>query len=154
MRSRTPSFSAWMIRGSVGSRGSPMPKSMTSRPCARRASAASFSRTDGYVAWPRRIGEMGTERTLPGEETPQCLVAMDEGRDLDLLVATVGERRIAGPKVHGVDPTRGEVGDVRPRLLRLEREIAGGEQRLHERGVRDDPRWWRVADDLHVDALG
>ena len=35
------------IAGSVGSRGSPIPKSITSSPSARRAAAASFSRTNG-----------------------------------------------------------------------------------------------------------
>ena len=48
-----------MMRGSVGSRGSPMPKSITSSPAALRAAAAWFSRTNGYVAWPVRMGEIG-----------------------------------------------------------------------------------------------
>ena len=45
--------------------------------------------------------------------------------DLDPLVGGVRVARPAGAEVDGVEAARGEVGDVRPRLLRLELERAG-----------------------------
>ena len=65
-----------------------------------------------------------------------------------LLLAAVGVARGPGAEVDGVDPARGEVGDVRPGLLRLDCEPAGGAERVDERRVHDDVGGRRVADDL------
>ena len=42
-----------------------MPKSITSIPRASTRRAASFRRTNGYVAWRSRMGETGTRQTVP-----------------------------------------------------------------------------------------
>ena len=49
-------MSAWRMIGSVGSFGSPLPKSITSTPCATSARRASSSRTNGYVAISASVG--------------------------------------------------------------------------------------------------
>jgi GTPase len=59
----------------------------------------------------------------------------------------VREGRVAGAEVHGVETTRREVGDVRPRLLRADCEVAGSLECPHRRRV-DDARRPRVAQDL------
>jgi len=46
--------------GSVGSFGSPLPKSITSIPWATRRRRASSSCTNGYVAIPASVGAMRT----------------------------------------------------------------------------------------------
>src|SRR5262245_50474908 len=98
MRSRTASLSAAMILGSVGSWGSPVPKSITSSPCASRSSAAWLRRTNGYVDWARRTGEIDISR-LACQEPPKDFVDADERVDLDLLVAGVRIARRPGPEI-------------------------------------------------------
>ena len=55
-----------------------------------------------------------------------------ERRDLDLLVDRVRVARRAGAEVDRVEAARGEVGDVRPRLLRLHLEVADAAQLLDQ----------------------
>src|SRR5919205_2513391 len=57
MRSRSPSTSAERIAGSVGSIGSPLPKSMSSTPSAASRRFACSSLTNGYVPVARSAGE-------------------------------------------------------------------------------------------------
>ena len=111
-----------------------MPKSITSRPASRRAAAAWF-RPDERIG--RLAGENGGDghRATRREEPRQRLVRVHESVDLDALVPPVRVARGPGAEVDRVDPTRREVGDVRPRLLRLERQVAGVAQRAHERRV-------------------
>ena len=81
------------------------------------------------------------------QEPVEHVVRGDEGVDADVLVAMVRHRRVPGPEVDGVDPTRGEVRDVRPCLLGLEREGPGAPEGAY-RGRVDDARRRRVAQDL------
>ena len=104
---------------------------------------ASLRRTNGYVACPLRMGEIGIY--APVRNASSVVVRLHESVDLDELVAAV---RVAGrtrAEVDRVDAARREVGDVRPRLLRLEREVAGVAQRADERRVGDDRGRRRVA---------
>ena len=72
----------------------------------------------------------------------QRLVDGHERIDLDELVPAVGVARCARPEVDRVDTARREVGDVGPRLLGLEAEVAGVAQRPDERSVGDDCGGW------------
>jgi GTPase len=76
------------------------------------------------------------------------LVRSYEGRDRDALVSMVGEGRVARPEVDGVEASRREVRDVRPRLFRTDPEIAGALQRPDRGRVGDDAGGSRVADYL------
>src|SRR3954471_6188925 len=107
------------MNASVGSRGSPLPKSISSIPRARSRRFASSSRTKGYVPVAARTGErrMRLDRS---EEPGQRLVGAGELGDLDLLVARVGVASRARAEVDGVDPAARELGHRRPRLLGLE----------------------------------
>ncbi len=93
------------------------------------------------------MGESGTRLTLV-DKLPKGEVRLLQRGDLDLLVARMGVAGRAWPEVDGRDATRGEVGDVRPGLLRLEREVPDSAQRADERRVDDDVRRRRVAHDL------
>src|SRR5581483_10177584 len=99
--------------GSVGSRGSPWPKSMTSTP---RAAAARFAwsiRTNGYVPWAAMSGETGTRRTLAGHGDRGHTSARDAA------------------------PARSRSGSGARARVRRRRASQGGRRR---RGARRDPR--------------
>src|SRR5207249_11378170 len=81
------------------------------RPAAGRPQPRSGGRTG---TWSERAGSArwARRRRLPlrrRDESVQRLVAMDERRDRDLLVATVSEARLTRPEVDGVDPAGGEI---------------------------------------------
>ncbi len=57
-----------------------------------------------------------------------------------------------GPEVDRVEPAGGEVGDVRPGLLRLDREAARRAQALDERGAKRDVGGGGGLDDLELAA--
>ncbi len=75
------------------------------------------------------------------------LVRRDERRLRDVLVAVMGESRVAGAEVDRVDSASREVCDVGPRLLRPDGQITGPPERPHG-GRVDHPARRRVADDL------
>src|SRR5439155_981894 len=115
------------MRTSVGSRGSPTPKSRIRTPSAARARFASSRRTNGYVVWATRMGERCTPQNLPcaGEEALERLVRARELTGRDPLVAAV---RIAGgarSEVDRVEAAHRKLGDGRPGLLRLHGEVPG-----------------------------
>ena len=58
------------------------------------------------------------------------------------------ERSVSGTEVHRVEATRGEIGDVGPRLLRPHHKLARRLQGAHGRDVGHDACRSRVADDL------
>src|SRR5581483_11933579 len=141
------STSAWRISGSVGSRGSPCPKSMISIPAAAASRLARSIRTKGYVPCADNTGETCTARTLAAQERAQGVVAALECRDLDALVASVRVACRAGAEVDGVQALRRELRDRRPRLLGLDLEPPDLAQPLHERRAGRDVRRRRA---LHV----
>src|SRR6266545_452520 len=124
---------------SVGSRGSPLPKSISSTPCAARRRFAWSSFTNGYVPVAARVGEscIGLDGT---QETLQGLVGAHQLRDLDLLIAAMGVPRGAGPEVDGVEALRCELRHGRPGLLRLDRKAARLAQPPRQLGIDDDVR--------------
>src|SRR5437868_4998429 len=151
MRSSSPSTSACRIRGSIGSWGSPTPKSMNSTPSAASLRLASSSRVNGY--WPSslRTGEKRTASDRTGEQEPlQRLEDALHRRDLDALLPRVRVARLPGPEVDRVHAARREVGHVRPRLLGLDREAAGGAQPLDVRVAEGDATRRRQGDDLEL----
>ena len=150
---RAPSTSACRIAGSVGSRGSPWPKSRISIPASAASRFARSIRTNGYVPCAARTGETCTPERYPPcqtREAPERLERALELGDLDALVAAVRVPRRAGAEVDRVEPLAGELRDGRPGLLRLEREIAGLAEPLHERRVGRDVRRRRVRGDLEI----
>src|SRR5215218_8420699 len=106
-------MSASLMNAGVASRGSPTPRSMISIPRSAAACLACVRRTNGYVPCAARSGLTGSSAIEPLQQ----LVAADERRDLDALVAAVRVGGIAGPEVHGVDAREDQLGDGRPRLL-------------------------------------
>ena len=64
----------------------------------------------------------------------------DERCDGHPLGGMVRERGVAGTEVDRVEATGREVGDVRPRLLRSDHEVARRAQGAHERRVEHDAR--------------
>src|SRR5829696_6867759 len=119
------------MNAGVASRGSPTPRSMISMPRAAAACLAWVSRTNGYVPCASRSGFTRSSAT----QALQQLVAAHERGDVDLLVAPVRERGVAGPEVHGVDARADELGHRGPGLLR-QHVGALRAQRVDER-VRD-----------------
>ena len=120
------------MNAGVRSRGSPMPKSISSMPRADASALQSSSRVNGYCARSARTGESCTLRryrrgSAAARERPLELA------DLDPLVDRVGVAGRAGAEVDGIEPARREVGDVRPGLLRLDRELADRAEPLDER---------------------
>ena len=94
---------------------------------------------------------MSIRRIFPdraAEEARERLVRVNECRDLDELVAGVRVARVAGAEVDGVDAVPREVGDVRPRLLRLDLEIARRPELLDEGRLRRHASGRRVPDHL------
>ena len=88
-RSGSASISAWRIIGSVGSFGSPLPKSITSTPRAASSRRVSSSRTNGYVAIPASVGLMHREEGYAASRSDV------EVLDRDLLVEPVRVARSA-----------------------------------------------------------
>src|SRR5438876_11913202 len=65
------------MRGSVGSFGSPLPKSITGTPSASSRRRSSSRRTNGYVAISASVGEMRTARRYRGTvKTPGILLVV------------------------------------------------------------------------------
>src|SRR5207248_4062667 len=105
------------------------------------ASPARAGRTDTF-RWPRGRGRGAwLDRT---EESGQRLVRADELGGLDLLVLRVRVAGRSGAEVDGVDAAARELGDRRPRLLRLDGQAARLAQPLHEGRRGHDPRRRRV----------
>ncbi len=119
---------------------------------------APMPRIGSPVVQPRErvLGELVEERrelhrlVLPEQELLQCRIGSLQLADLDLLVRSVGEAGRTGTEVHGIEPTCREVGDVRPRLLRLDVERAGAAEPFDERRVESDWCSRRVLEDLDV----
>src|SRR5438105_1742759 len=65
---------ARLIIGSVGSRGSPLPKSISSTPSAASRRFASSSLTNGYVPVAARAGESSTPGTLSRNSLLACII--------------------------------------------------------------------------------
>ena len=135
-RSSSPATSASRMNAGVGSRGSPTPKSISVEaararlgPPRRRAARTGTDRAR------RGRGESCTLRRCREEALQRGEGALELG-DLDALVDGVRVPGRAGAEVDGVEPAGGEVGDVRPRLLRLDREPADLAQPLDERRAR------------------
>src|SRR6476646_140193 len=112
------------MKAGVTSRGSPMPKSISSSPLAVASAFQSSRRAKGYCASSVSTGERRMRRTLPGKEPLQGVVGPFELPDLHPLVERVRVALPAGVKVELVESPGGEVGDVRPRLRRLHLEAA------------------------------
>ena len=98
------------------------------------------------------VGRLGAERggerhavtldedALAERDAAQRAVGPLERRDLDELVTPMGIARRAGAEVDRRDASRREVRDVRPRLLRLDREVADRLERTGQGCVdRDAP---------------
>ena len=137
------------MNAGVRSRGSPVPKSITSRPRARASSFQSSRRANGYCASSARTGESCTLCHATREEPLQDGEGPLELGDLDPLVDGVRVAGRAGAEVDGVEPARGEVGDVRPGLLRLHaRGRRPPARRSSERRFDRDVRRRRVGQDL------
>ena len=66
---------------------------------------------------------------------------MHQRIDFHELVLPVCVRRVARTEVHGVDAVRGEVGGVRPGLLRLDRQVAGSAEGPHEGLILQKSFW-------------
>jgi GTP-binding protein HflX len=81
------------------------------------------------------------------------VVSGHERIDRDVLTRVVRQGRVSRPEVHGVEPTRREVGHVRPGLLRTDLEITRGSQRADGRRVHN-ARGRRVADNRERRAVG
>src|SRR5438105_8955615 len=62
------------MSGSVGSRGSPLPKSISSTPAAARRRFACSSLTNGYVPVAARAGESSTPGTLSRNSLLACII--------------------------------------------------------------------------------
>src|SRR5262245_22626929 len=122
------------MKAGVGSRGSPMPKSISSSPDSTIRRRASSSRTNGYVGSVSSTGERRvTEPRLPGCKAAKRLEAPLEVRDRNLLVCTVRVGGRAGPEVHRVESALRELRHGRPRLLRRNFERAGLDEAPRER---------------------
>ena len=135
------------MNSGVGSIGSPIPKSISSMP-ARARRRLRLVEPDERIRLQRlehRVHSVAPKRL-------KRVVRPRRARDLDALVLRVRVARRARAEVHGVEPLRRELGDRRPRLLRLEREAAGLAQRLHERRPGGDARGRRVAEQLQLAA--
>src|SRR3954465_5851275 len=103
------------MKAGVGSRGSPMPKSIRSMPRAEAAAFQSSRRANGYWASSARTGESCMPRRYrAGRSLPErggssrhealewCERPLELG-DLDPLVGRVGVARPAGAEVDGVE---------------------------------------------------
>ena len=117
-RSGSASTSACRMIGSVGSFGSPLPKSITSTPCGDEPRGAPLrgGRT-GSVAICRERRDLHRRRgMLAASRSARSRLAIG-----DLLVRRCAYARRARAEVDRVDALLGELGDRRPRLLRLRR---------------------------------
>src|SRR5947208_11380301 len=119
IRSRSPSTSAARIAGSVGSIGSPLPKSISSTPSAAGRRLACSSLTNGYVPVARRAGEtciacimliVIPRQPEPALERGLIAAVLAQGVDPDDELAEL--RELARTAL--VDPV-GEVVQHRPR---------------------------------------
>ena len=133
--SSTAATSASRMNAGVGSRGSPTPKSITSMPRRRASARQSSSRANGYCARPARMGESCTVNATARNRWSAAKVRSSSA------ISTRSSTRVrvpgrAGAEVHRVEAAGGEIGDVRPRLLRLHLESAGRAQALDERRAR------------------
>src|SRR3712207_488603 len=104
------------MKAGVSSRGSPMPKSMSGTPSAALRRLASVRRTKGYVVRPASVGLSLIGRLRPraaasSGELRQHLVGAHERGDLDLLLARVGEARLARAEVDRVHAGQRELRD-------------------------------------------
>ena len=135
-----PATSASRMNAGVGSRGSPTPKSITSIPRAARLGAPVVEPGERVLLELREERRELASADAPARKRLERVVGPLELGDLDPLVGRVGVARRAGAEVERVEPARGEVGDVRPGLLRLDREPAGLAQPLDERRAERDVR--------------
>src|SRR5947208_348772 len=133
IRSRSPSTSAARIAGSVGSIGSPLPKSISSTPSAAGRRLACSSLTNGYVPVARRAGEtciacimlvVIPRQPEPALERGFIAAVLAQGIDPDDELAEL--RELARTAL--VDPV-GEVVQHRPRP---ERRTYVGKGKLEE----------------------
>src|SRR6185295_266921 len=97
------------------------PRSRAPAPVPPPRPGARMGTSSAAREWGRRAR---SDRTR--DEPPESREGPFERGDLHALVAPVGVAGGAGPEVDGVDPAHREVGDVGPRLLRLELELTGG----------------------------
>ena len=105
--------------GSVGSFGSPLPKSITSTPCATRRRRASSRRTNGYVAMPASVGAIRTATSRRYRGTRAGSRSSARGSRPGSARRACARNAVApGPVVDRVDALLGELRDRRPRLLR------------------------------------
>src|SRR5712691_9397450 len=123
---------------------------MNETPPAASRRFASSRRANGYVPSSVRTGERRTGRLdrIGAQEPLQRLERPLHRSHLDALLARVGVARLAGAEVDGVDAPRGEVGDVRPGLLRLDRVAARCTQALDLWISERDPTRRRARQDL------
>src|SRR5437870_658912 len=133
MRSSSASTSACRIAGSVGSRGSPWPKSRISTPASAASRFARSMRTNGYVPCAERTGDTCIRRKLAAHEHAKRSERPLELHDLDAFVPAMRVAGRARAEVDRVEALRGELGDGRPGLLRRDRECAGGAEATDER---------------------
>src|SRR5258708_35927234 len=98
------------MNAGVTSRGSPMPKSISSTPLAVASAFQSSSRAKGYCASSLSTGERRMARKLPGKEALQRLVGALELADLHPLVDRVCVPRRTGAEVDRIEAPRSEVG--------------------------------------------
>src|SRR5712691_8204455 len=94
----------------------------------------------------------GASRLVAEQEALERRVRPLELGDLDTLVGRMGVAGRARAEVQRVEAPSREVGDVRPRLFRLDLERAGPPQALDDRRVEGDARCGRVLQDLYVAA--
>src|SRR5438445_2233277 len=140
------------MNAGVTSRGSPMPKSISSIPLAAASAFQSSRRANGYCASSVSTGERRMPRKRPRKELLQGVVGPLELADLYPFVHCVRIPRSTGAEVDRIEAPGRKVGDVRPRLLRLHLEAADGAQLLDERRPRCDVRRRRVGENLYVAA--
>ncbi len=117
--------------------------------------------TGGSISSASQSSSMRRARSITRASSPIGLVrkrsstsyAVTSASIGDALVRMVCQRRVTGAEVDGVEPARREVGDVRPRLLRADLEVARALERANGGGV-DDARRRRVAHDLERRVVG
>ena len=83
--------------------------------------------------------------TAAAQEAPQGLERALHGRDRHPLVPAVGELRLAGTEVDGVQPASGELCHRCPRLLGPDLQVSGRPEALQERVAGGDRGRRRVA---------
>src|SRR5437899_1459664 len=99
------------MNAGVTSRGSPMPKSISSIPLAAASAFQSSRRANGYCVSSLSTGERRMVRTLPRKELLQGVVGALELADLYPLVDRVRVPRPTGAEIDRIQASGRKLGD-------------------------------------------